>query len=63
MFTNLFFSFPPSGSMKLHENFNDIFYRIVRAAEHPYLSIPKTEAGNEEPQALSQLINHFVKFV
>nr|XP_043626591.1 mitochondrial Rho GTPase 1-like [Erigeron canadensis] len=29
---------------------NDVFRRIVRVAEHPHLSIPKTEAGKTQKQ-------------
>ena len=31
-------------SVKLGD-FNNVFHRIVKAAEHPHLSIPETEAG------------------
>ncbi|TXG57042.1 hypothetical protein EZV62_018355 [Acer yangbiense] len=35
---------------------NNIFQRIVSAAEHPYLSIPETEAGKSRKQ-YHRLIN------
>ncbi|RHN64485.1 hypothetical protein MtrunA17_Chr4g0069591 [Medicago truncatula] len=31
-------------------NLNSLFHRIVTAAEHPHLSIPKTEVGKNRKQ-------------
>ncbi|XP_031251413.1 mitochondrial Rho GTPase 1-like [Pistacia vera] len=43
-------------------DFNDIFRRIVVAAEHPHLSIPETEAGRTRKQ-YHRLINRSLMFV
>ncbi|KAJ9696274.1 hypothetical protein PVL29_008486 [Vitis rotundifolia] len=36
---------------------NNLFSRIIRAAEHPHLSIPETETGRKHKQ-YRQLVNH-----
>ncbi|KAJ0014421.1 hypothetical protein Pint_19882 [Pistacia integerrima] len=43
-------------------DFNNIFRRIVVAAEHPHLSIPETEAGRTRKQ-YHRLINRSLMFV
>uniref|UniRef100_A0A5B7BEV4 Putative Mitochondrial Rho GTPase 1 n=1 Tax=Davidia involucrata TaxID=16924 RepID=A0A5B7BEV4_DAVIN len=43
-------------------NFNNVFRRIVSAAEHPHLSIPETEAGRTRKQ-YHRLINRSLMFV
>jgi Ras family protein T1 len=48
-------------SVKL-EDFNNLFRRIVTAAEHPHLSIPETEAGRSRKQ-YHRLINRSLMFV
>ncbi|GMI65608.1 MIRO-related GTP-ase 1, embryo defective 2473 [Hibiscus trionum] len=48
-------------SSKLSD-FNNIFRRIVNAAEHPHLSIPETEAGRSRKQ-YHRLINRSLMFV
>ncbi|XVF57432.1 hypothetical protein PTKIN_Ptkin06aG0204800 [Pterospermum kingtungense] len=48
-------------SSKLSD-FNNIFRRIVDAAEHPHLSIPETEAGKSRKQH-QRLINRSLMFV
>ncbi|XP_022719377.1 mitochondrial Rho GTPase 1-like isoform X1 [Durio zibethinus] len=48
-------------SSKLSD-FNNIFGRIVNAAEHPHLSIPETEAGRSRKQ-YHRLINRSLMFV
>ncbi|XP_022743063.1 mitochondrial Rho GTPase 1-like isoform X2 [Durio zibethinus] len=48
-------------SAKLSD-FNNIFRRIVNAAEHPHLSIPETEAGRSRKQ-YHRLINRSLMFV
>ncbi|KAM1169378.1 hypothetical protein ACFX13_031881 [Malus domestica] len=46
---------PVRVSMKL-STMNDVFYKIVNAAEHPHLSIPETEAMRNRKKYL-QLVN------
>ncbi len=41
---------------------NNVFRRIVSAAEHPHLSIPETEAGRSRKQ-YHRLINRSLMFV
>ncbi|XP_057966569.1 mitochondrial Rho GTPase 1-like isoform X2 [Malania oleifera] len=41
---------------------NSVFSRIVRAAEHPHLSIPETETGRNRKQ-YHQLVNRSLMFV
>ncbi|KAJ6397571.1 hypothetical protein OIU77_018561 [Salix suchowensis] len=41
---------------------NNVFRRIVTAAEHPHLSIPETEAGRSRKQ-YNRLVNHSLMFV
>ncbi|KAE8664139.1 Mitochondrial Rho GTPase 3 [Hibiscus syriacus] len=48
-------------SSKLSDS-NNIFRRIVNAAEHPHLSIPETEAGRSRKQ-YHRLINRSLMFV
>ncbi|KAL6513908.1 Mitochondrial Rho GTPase 1 [Orobanche hederae] len=48
-------------STKLGE-FSNIFHRIVRAAEHPHLSIPETSAGKSRKQ-YHRLINRSLVFI
>ncbi|KAL6562515.1 Mitochondrial Rho GTPase 1 [Orobanche gracilis] len=48
-------------SPKLGE-FSNIFHRIVRAAEHPHLSIPETSAGKSRKQ-YHRLINRSLVFI
>nr|KJB41366.1 hypothetical protein B456_007G101100 [Gossypium raimondii] len=48
-------------SSKLSD-FNNIFRRIVNAAEHPRLSIPETEAGRSRKQ-YHRLINRSLMVV
>jgi len=43
-------------------DFNDVFHRIVSAAEHPHLSIPETEAGKTHKQ-FHRVIDRSLKFV
>ncbi|KAL0336378.1 UNVERIFIED_CONTAM: Mitochondrial Rho GTPase 1 [Sesamum radiatum] len=43
-------------------DFSNIFQRIVRAAEHPHLSIPETSAGKSRKQ-YHRLINRSLVFV
>ncbi|CAL5339593.1 unnamed protein product [Camellia sinensis] len=43
-------------------DFNNVFRRIVSAAEHPHLSIPETEAGKSRKQ-YNRLINRSLMFV
>ncbi|GLT38292.1 hypothetical protein SLA2020_125490 [Shorea laevis] len=43
-------------------DFNNIFRRIVNAAEHPHMSIPETEAGRSRKQ-YHRLINRSLMFV
>ncbi|KAL5767195.1 hypothetical protein ACOSQ2_013978 [Xanthoceras sorbifolium] len=43
-------------------DFNNIFRRIVSAAEHPHLSIPETKAGKSRKQ-YHRLINRFLMVV
>ncbi|XP_058216403.1 mitochondrial Rho GTPase 1-like [Rhododendron vialii] len=43
-------------------DFNDVFLRIVSAAEHPHLSIPETEAGKSRKQ-YHRLVNRSLMFV
>lgn len=43
-------------------DFNNLFRRIVVAAEHPHLSIPETEAGRTRKQ-YHRLINRSLMFV
>ncbi|GMG99715.1 hypothetical protein Nepgr_001555 [Nepenthes gracilis] len=43
-------------------DFNNVFRRIVSAAEHPHLSIPETEAGRSRKQ-YHRLINRSLMFV
>ncbi|OMP05018.1 mitochondrial Rho GTPase 1-like protein [Corchorus capsularis] len=43
-------------------DFNNIFRRIVNAAEHPHLSIPETEAGRSRKQ-YHRLINRSLMVV
>ncbi|KAK9292151.1 hypothetical protein L1049_020798 [Liquidambar formosana] len=43
-------------------DFNNIFRKIVSAAEHPHLSIPETEAGRSRKQ-YHRLINRSLMFV
>lgn len=48
-------------SIKLGD-FNNVFRKIVSAAEHPHLSIPETEAGRTRKQ-YNRLINRSLMFV
>jgi Ras family protein T1 len=48
-------------SMKLNDS-NNIFSRIISAAEHPHLSIPETETGRNRKQ-YRQLVNQSLIFV
>lgn len=48
-------------SMKLRD-FNDVFRRIITAAQHPHLSIPETEAGKNRKQ-YRRLVNRSLVFV
>ncbi|XP_073009017.1 mitochondrial Rho GTPase 1-like [Typha latifolia] len=48
-------------SMRLRD-FNDVFRRIVSAAQHPHLSIPETEAGRYRKQ-YRRLVNRSLMFV
>ncbi|KAL6547104.1 Mitochondrial Rho GTPase 1 [Orobanche minor] len=48
-------------STKLGE-FSNIFHRIMRAAEHPHLSIPETSAGKSRKQ-YHRLINRSLVFI
>ncbi|KAF8392435.1 hypothetical protein HHK36_022777 [Tetracentron sinense] len=41
---------------------NNVFHRILSAAEHPHLSIPETEAGRNRKQ-YHQLVNRSLMFV
>ncbi|GAV63169.1 EF_assoc_1 domain-containing protein/EF_assoc_2 domain-containing protein/Miro domain-containing protein [Cephalotus follicularis] len=43
-------------------DFNNVFRRIISAAEHPHLSIPETEAGRSRKQ-YHRLINRSLMFV
>ncbi|GKV08980.1 hypothetical protein SLEP1_g20546 [Rubroshorea leprosula] len=43
-------------------DFNNIFRRIVNAAEHPHMSIPETEAGRSRKQ-YHRLINRSLMFI
>ncbi|KAM7280608.1 hypothetical protein ACFE04_007742 [Oxalis oulophora] len=43
-------------------DFNNVFRRVVSAAEHPHLSIPETEAGKARKQ-YHRLINRSLMFV
>lgn len=43
-------------------DFNNVFRRIVSAAEHPHLSIPETEAGKSRKQ-YHRLVNRSLMFV
>lgn len=43
-------------------DFNNVFRKIVSAAEHPHLSIPETEAGRTRKQ-YNRLINRSLMFV
>lgn len=52
---------PTPVSMKLGDN-NNLFLRIVEAAQHPHLSIPETELGKITKQH-RQLIQQSVGFV
>lgn len=52
---------PTPVSMKLGDN-NNLFLRIVEAAQHPHLSIPETELGKSTKQH-RQLIQQSVGFV
>ncbi|KAE8668861.1 hypothetical protein F3Y22_tig00112285pilonHSYRG00566 [Hibiscus syriacus] len=47
-------------SSKLSD-FNNIFRRIVNAAEHPHLSIPETESGRSRKQ-YHRLMNRSLMF-
>lgn len=48
-------------SIKLGD-FNNVFRKIVSAAEHPHLSIPETEAGRTRKH-YNRLINRSLMFV
>lgn len=48
-------------SMQLGD-LSNVFRRIISAAEHPYLSIPETEAGRNRKQ-YRQLVNRSLMFV
>ncbi|XP_042440640.1 mitochondrial Rho GTPase 1-like isoform X1 [Zingiber officinale] len=48
-------------SMKLRDH-NDVFYRIVSAAQQPHLSIPETEAGKSRKQ-YRRFINQSLVFI
>jgi len=48
-------------SMKLRD-FNNLFRRIITAAQHPHLSIPETEAGRNRKQ-YRRLVNRSLMFV
>lgn len=52
---------PVSISTKLGD-FNNVFRKIISAAEHPHLSIPETEAGRSRKQ-YHRLINRSLMFV
>lgn len=41
-------------------NFNDVFCRIINAAQHPHLSIPVTEAGKNRKHYLMLVKNSLV---
>ncbi|CAK9168042.1 unnamed protein product [Ilex paraguariensis] len=43
-------------------DFNNVFHRIVIAAEHPHLSIPETESGRTRKQ-YHRLINRSLMVV
>lgn len=43
-------------------DFSNIFHRIVRAAEHPHLSIPETSAGKSRKH-YHRLINRSLVFI
>lgn len=43
-------------------DFNNVFKRIVAAAEHPHLSIPETEAGKTRKQ-YHRLVNRSLMVV
>lgn len=43
-------------------DFNNVFRKIVSAAEHPHLSIPETETGRSRKQ-YHRLINRSLMFV
>lgn len=43
-------------------DFSNIFHRIVRAAEHPHLSIPETSAGKSRKQ-YHRLLNRSLMFI
>lgn len=58
---NLGIDAPIPISTKLGD-FNNIFRRIIVAAEHPHLSIPETEAGKSRKQ-YHRVINRSVMFV
>ncbi|KAK6911535.1 Mitochondrial Rho GTPase 1/3, EF hand associated, type-1 [Dillenia turbinata] len=44
------------------DDFDNVFRRIVSAAEHPHLSIPETEAGRSRKQ-YNRLVNRSLMFV
>lgn len=48
-------------SMRLRD-LNNVFQRIVNAAQHPHLSIPETEAGKNRKQ-YRRLVNRSLMFV
>lgn len=48
-------------SMKLRD-YNNLFCRIITAAQHPHLSIPETEAGRNRKQ-YRKLVNRSLMFV
>lgn len=48
-------------SMKLRDH-NNLFRRIITAAQHPHLSIPETEAGRNRKQ-YRKLVNRSLMFV
>ncbi|KAI5658888.1 hypothetical protein M9H77_27681 [Catharanthus roseus] len=52
---------PITISTKLGD-FNNVFRRIVNAADHPHLSIPETEAGRSRKQ-YNRLINRSLMFI
>ncbi|XP_077241698.1 mitochondrial Rho GTPase 1-like [Tasmannia lanceolata] len=52
---------PITVSMKLGD-FNNVFHRIIKAAQHPHLSIPETEAGRNRKQ-YRRLVNQSLMFV
>lgn len=43
-------------------DFNNLFRKIVNAAEHPHLSIPETEAGRTRKH-YNRLVNRSLMFV